>query len=149
MPALSNFKWEAFARAVVRGGPASHAYAKAYNVKGNVAEASAARLLRNVQVAHRVAELQEQVQVRTIVTIDSLTRDLFEIKRQAMSERKYAAAVSALELIAKMHGFLIGRSEQVVMHRPAPLPTKLLELTEDEWRRQFDPTYPKTAPTQK
>jgi hypothetical protein len=139
MPALFNLKWEAFARAVVRGGPASHAYAEAYHVKGNVAEASAARLLRNVQVAHRVAELQEQVQVRTIVTIEGLTRDLFEIKRQAMIDGKYAAAVSALQLIAKMHGFLIDRSEQVVMHRPAPLPTKLLELTEEEWRAQFSP----------
>ena len=75
-----------------------------------------------------------------MVTIEGLTRDLFEIERQAMIDGKYAAAVSALELIAKMHGFLIDRSEQVVMHRPAPLPTMLLELSEEEWRAQFAPS---------
>ncbi|PSH64888.1 Terminase small subunit [Phyllobacterium brassicacearum] len=139
MPALSNLKWEAFAQAVVQGGPASRAYSRAYRATGNSAEVNAAKLLRNTQVAARVAELQNEVQAKTMVTVEGLTRDLFEIKRQAMIDGKYAAAVSALELIAKMHGFLIDRSEQVVMHRPAPLPTKLFELSEEEWRAQFSP----------
>ena len=139
MSALSNLKWEAFAQAVVRGGPASRAYCKVYSSTGNAAEVNAAKLLRNAKVTHRIAELQEQVRVTTMVTVEGLTRDLLEIKRQAMIDGKYAAAVSALHLIAKMHGFLIECSEQVVMHRPAPLPTKLFELTEEEWRAQFSP----------
>lgn len=139
MPALSNLKWEAFARAVVDGRPASHDYTKTYHVAGNVAEVSASRLLRNAQVTSRVTELQDQLQAKTLVTAEGLTRDLFEIKPQAMAEGKYAAAVGALALIKKMHGLLVDRSEQVVVYRPAPLPTRLLELTESEWRAQLCP----------
>ncbi len=137
MPTLSNLKWEAFAQAVVQGGPASRAYSKAYSATGNAAEVNAAKLLRKTQVASRVAELQEQVQIRTMVTVEGLTRDLFEIRRQAMAEGKYAAAVSALALIAKIHGLLVDRHQVDIMNRPAPLPTQLLELSEEEWRRQF------------
>ncbi|WP_027230701.1 hypothetical protein [Phyllobacterium sp. UNC302MFCol5.2] len=137
MSALSNLRWEAFAQDVVRGGPASRAYSNVYRATGNAAEVNAAKLLRNAQVVQRVAELQIEVQARTMVTVEGLTHDLFEIKRQAMADGKYAAATAALALIAKIHGLLIDRAEQVVMHRPAPLPTQLLELSEEEWRAQF------------
>jgi hypothetical protein len=34
---------------------------------------------------------------------------------------------------------LIERRQVEVLDKPAPLPTKMIELSEGGWRRQFDP----------
>lgn len=119
------------------------AQSKAYTLAGykaaneNVADAAACRLLSNVKINTRINELRQAVQVRTVVTVETLTEQLFAHRRKAEELGQMAAANGALALIAKMHGLLIDRSEVSVTHRPAPLPTKLLELSEDEWRQQF------------
>lgn len=119
------------------------AQAKAYTLAGykaaneNVADASAHKLLSSPKVATRLNELRQVVQIRHVVTTDSLTTLLFQDREDARKAGKWAASVSALQLIAKLHGLLIDRSEVEVTHRPAPLPTKLLELSEEEWREQF------------
>jgi len=119
------------------------AQARAYTLAGykaaneNVALANASQLLRNHKVETRLAELRHAVMVRTVVTLESLTEDLLRIRAGAEKDGKWSAAGQAVGLLAKMHGLLIERSEVSVTHRPAPLPTKLLELSEDEWREQF------------
>jgi hypothetical protein len=40
-------------------------------------------------------------------------------------------------LIARLNGLIVDRSEVTVAHKPAPWPTKILELSEDDWVRQF------------
>jgi phage terminase small subunit len=59
MSALRNARHEAFARAIVRGGTGRAAYGAAgYRAQGAVADAAASRLLGNVKVAARIAELK-------------------------------------------------------------------------------------------
>jgi len=134
-----SVKQEMFILFILKG----EAQSKAYTLAGykaaneNVADASASALLRSPKVMTRLEELRQVVQIRHVVTTDSLTTELFVIKAGAAKDGKWAAAASALQLIAKLHGLLIDRTEVEIHHRPAPLPTKLLELSEEEWREQF------------
>ena len=59
MPLLKNARHEAFARAIVEGSSGRAAYGAAgYRAKGAVADAAASRLLGNVKVSARIAELK-------------------------------------------------------------------------------------------
>lgn len=134
-----SHKQELFILFILKGEAGSRAYRMAGYKAANddVAEAAASRLLSSVKVETRLNELRQAIQVRTVVTVEGLTTMLFQDREDARKEGKYAAAVSALQLIAKLHGLMIDRTEVEITHRPAPLPTKLLELSEDEWRQQF------------
>ncbi|MCS3744307.1 terminase small subunit [Rhizobium sp. BK661] len=136
MPPLLNQRHEAFARLISRGEPASRAYSSIYHVTGNVAETAGARLLRNVQVGNRIAELKRQAARRTEKTVASLVQDLDNAIEFALKCKKPSAVVAAIALQARLLGLEAPRQLEV-MHRPAPLPTKLLELTEEEWLAQF------------
>ncbi len=106
MPKLENEQWEAFAREVAKGSTLSKAYEKAgYQATPESASASASRLLGNVNVAERVAELQDMAVQRTLVSIEKLTDELEEARELAMKDEKgAAAAVSAVMAKAKLHG---------------------------------------------
>ena len=134
-----SVKQEMFILFILKGEAGSKAYRLAGYKAGNddVAEVNASKLLSSHKVATRLNELRQVVQIRHVVTTDSLTTKLFTILAGAEKDGKWAAAASAVQLIAKLHGLLIDRSEVEVTHRPAPLPTKLLELSEEEWREQF------------
>src|SRR5258706_8279414 len=59
MSVLRNGRHEAFARAIVKGSTGRAAYGAAgYRAKGAVADAAASRLLGNVKVSARIAELK-------------------------------------------------------------------------------------------
>lgn len=111
MPRLDNEQWELFAQGVAKGLTLTKAYIKAgYSVEGNVAQAASSRLLGNVIVSDRVAELQELAAQRTLVTIEKLTDELEEARELAMSDDKgAAAAVSAIMAKAKLHGLDINK----------------------------------------
>ena len=136
MPTLSNPKWEAFARAVVRGRPASHAYAKAYKVTGNAAEVNGCKLLRNTKVASRVAELKKQAADRTEKTTASLVEALDHAIDFAIECRNPGAVVAAIAQQARLLGLEAPRQLEIA-HKPAPLPTRTLELSQEEWVAQF------------
>ncbi|MGG7581509.1 terminase small subunit [Rhizobium sp. NLR17b] len=137
MPPLSNARREAFARLVAKGEAASRAYASVYGVSGHTAEVSAHRLLRNDGVAARVDELKSVAAKRTTKTVASLVSDLDQIIAFSKECRNPAAMVAAVNSQARLLGLMIDRSEQVVLRKPAPLPTAVIELSEAEWVRQF------------
>ena len=56
---ILNPRWEQFAQRVASGESATAAYRATYGAKGASAEAAASRLLRNVMVPLRVAELRK------------------------------------------------------------------------------------------
>lgn len=136
MSPLSNQRHEAFARAISRGEAASRAYGSVYHVTGNVAETAGVRLLRNVQVTNRIAELKGSAAKRTEKTVASLVEGLDEAIGIARQTRNAGAMVAAINAQARLLGLEAPRQLEV-MHRPAPLPTKVLELTEEEWTAQF------------
>lgn len=140
---MSNFKLtakqERFVLLIVKGETNSTAYERAgYSVKSKeIASVNASKLLRTANVAGRIAELRQAASVRTVVSLESLTNELLDIKAKAVANGSYGPAVAAVVAVAKLHGFMVEKSEVMINHRPAPLPTKILELSEDEWIEQF------------
>ncbi|TAX75701.1 Terminase small subunit [Rhizobium ruizarguesonis] len=137
MTVLKNSRHEAFCLAVVRGESATGAYANVYRATGRTAEVNGSKLLRNTAVGERIIELQGTAAKRTTKTVESLVADLDEIIAFAGQCGNPTAMVAAVNTQAKLLGLMIDRSETTVLHRPAPLPTKVLELSESEWIAQF------------
>lgn len=152
-----NARQEAFVKKLAEGASQRAAYlAAGYAARGdNVAEAAASRLFKNVKVqlrlaelrantAKRHAELQAKIAVRHEITVDTIIAQLEEARQAALTcnPRQTGAAVAATMGLAKLLGLIVDRSEaHVVHHKPAPLPTALVELSEEEWIAQFDPSH--------
>jgi phage terminase small subunit len=87
MPLLKNARHEAFARAIVRGSTGRAAYGAAgYRTHGVVADAAASRLLRNVKVAARVAELKSVAAQAATVTAARVLDELAKLAFANMAD---------------------------------------------------------------
>lgn len=108
MPILTNARHERFAQALAAGKSADEAYQDAGYApnRGN-----AATLKANQSVRARVAELQEKTAKKAGVTVESLTAMLIEDREGARAAAQFAAAVSAVDKLAKLHGHMIDRKE--------------------------------------
>lgn len=104
-------KQEAFALAYVETGNASEAYRRAYDVKPDAKPegiwVNACKTLGRANVALRVAELHEQHAKRHEITVDKLTEMLKEDRELARSGGEPAAAIKAVEVLAKLHGHMV------------------------------------------
>ncbi len=81
MPILKNARHERFAHNLAKGMSATEAYEKAgYKATGHSAEVAGARLLRNVEVRNRIAELMAPAIKATELSVE---RVLAEMKRLA------------------------------------------------------------------
>jgi phage terminase small subunit len=134
MPVLSNAKHERFAQGVAKGLSATEAYLKAgYTVEEKSAAEAGSRLSRNIKVRDRITELQERAAKQVGVTLESLTEELEAARQLAMKDEKGAsAAVAASMGKAKLHGFLVERSENVnhnyeISDEP---------MTEEDWAKE-------------
>lgn len=134
MPVLSNPKWEAFAQGLFEGKTADESYVNA-GYKPNRHNAS--RLKTTETIAARVAELQqvtaERAIERTLVTVESLTQELEEIRSAAKDAGQNSAAVSAVMGKAKLHGLLVDKLEADITHH-------LSDLSDDELEREIAQT---------
>ncbi|PDV86265.1 Terminase small subunit [Rhizobium sp. H4] len=146
MTVLKNSRHEAFCLAVVRGESATGAYANVYRATGRTAEVNGSKLLRNTAVGERIIELQGTAAKRTTKTVESLVADLDQTIAFARECRNPTAIVAAINAQAKLLGLVVERSELTVMNKPAPLPTKVLELSEEEWTAQFSTSRPGPKP---
>jgi 16S rRNA C1402 (ribose-2'-O) methylase RsmI len=111
---LTDIK-EAFARYVGEGDTYSGAYRQAYNAENMSNEAiwvEASRLMSDPKVSLRVMELQEMAQERTLVTIESLTKEYEEARQLALGEGQAAAAATATTGKGKLHGLFEKDNEQ-------------------------------------
>jgi phage terminase small subunit len=127
-------KQQLFVSAVLKGKTINEAY-KAAGFKPHASNGSRYSAIDKIQKAIRSAQRKaaEQQHVTTV----SLAADLEEIRMLAIEDKQYAAAVAAVLGRAKLLGLIVDRKEVEVLHRPAPLPTKTIELSEEEWRKQF------------
>jgi phage terminase small subunit len=113
MPDLTP-KQEAFALAYVETGNASEAYRQAYDAENSSPETikvEASRLLDNPNVALTIVSMQAAARERTLVTVETLTRELDEDRTLARSLDMPAAAVSAVMGKAKLHGLIVDKSD--------------------------------------
>lgn len=141
-PLLSP-KQTAFVYAIIAG----KTYAQAYKLAGwrvksdGVANVSAQRLMQNISVRNAIENAKRELAKRAELTVLDLVERLEECRAIALGATppQASAAVAAVMGTAKLLGLVIDRSESVIQHKPAPLPTQLVELSETEWQRQFDP----------
>jgi phage terminase small subunit len=108
---LDNPRWEKFCQAYAVDGNATSAYKKAgYKVKDDETAGSAARrLLQNVAVRNRIAELtaeaKEQALQSSIADIVEIRQRITQIMRgQAEVETKAADMIKAADLLTKIGG---------------------------------------------
>ena len=102
-------KQEAFCLAYIETNNASEAYRRAYDsskMKPESVNESASRLLADVKITARVAELREPIMQRHNVTVDSLVVELEEARQAALSAEtpQSSAAVAATMGKAKLCG---------------------------------------------
>jgi phage terminase small subunit len=110
MPVLDNARHEAFAQHLAKGLSASEAYIKAGYADSRSA---ASRLLTNVNIKARLAELQSRAAERTIVTVEDIAKQLDEDREFARTNGAAAAAVSATLGKAKVLGLIVDKAENV------------------------------------
>jgi hypothetical protein len=105
MPTLTNPRHESFAQELARG----HSKAEALSRAGYGGSRScASRLSANANIRSRVAELQANATVSTLVTIEQLTFELEQARQLAMARGNASAAVVAVIAKAKLHGLING-----------------------------------------
>ena len=118
-----NNRQELFARAIAEGHSQKEAYERAgyHSESNNAAEANASRLIRNDKVRRRIAELRAEHAKRNAVSVDSLTKKLEVLYGLAFANKQTGAAVAAVGLMAKIHGFITDRAqvEHTVMRKPS------------------------------
>lgn len=110
MPALTNAKHERFAQNLAKGMTASDAYAEAGYAPN---QPSASRLLSNVMVAARVAEITERGAVRAEITLATLVGYADDIRSKAAEAGQYSAAVSAVKELGVLTGLRVEKRENL------------------------------------
>jgi len=118
MAAKLTAKQEAFALKYVECGNASEAYRHAYDVgkdtKPQGIWVDACNTLAKPNVNLRVFNLQQAAQERTLVTVESLTKELDEARKMAQTEKQPAAMTGATMGKAKVNGLLVDKAETKV-----------------------------------
>lgn len=107
-------KQEAFALAYIETGNASEAYRRAYAAKGMTEKSineTASRLVKNVKVAARIAELRAPVVEKAGLTLDKHLDDLLRLRNMAVKDNKWAAAINAEIARGKAAGLYVERTE--------------------------------------
>jgi phage terminase small subunit len=134
-----NIRQDRFALLIVKGETQSKAYELAgYSCPNpNVVATKASELVRNPKIVEAIQKYQSRLREKHLIDLDFITDELLVTLGNARRCQHTTAEVSALTALAKLHGFMIERSEVSVSHRPAPLPTAVLELSEEDWIRQF------------
>ena len=115
MPVLKNLKHERFIHVLLegskRGWNAAEAYRRVYGAEGHVAESAASRLLKNVEVQARIAELAAPQERKARVTVQSLLAELETTIADARAAKQHSVVVQSLTLAAKLVGALTDRIE--------------------------------------
>ena len=118
-------KQERFCKSFIETGNASEAYRQSYDcqkMKGPTINRNAVALLDNSKIATRVGELQLNLQKKFEVTVESLSKELDEDRQLARSLGQPGAAISALNVKARIHGL----DKQVMSNDPEnPMPATI------------------------
>jgi phage terminase small subunit len=126
-------KQEKFCKNFIETGNATEAYRRSYdcqNSNGPTINRNAVALLDNTKIATRVGELQLKLQKKFEVTVESLSKELDEDRQLARSLGQPGAAISALNVKARIHGL----DKQVVSNDPDnPMPATIqVEILRNE-----------------
>ncbi len=109
-----TIKQEKFAQKFFELGNASAAYRFAYDAENMSAPAvwtEASKLVANPEVAQRVESLKAATAKDSVVTVESLVRELEVVRAAAIAADQNAAAVSAIMGKAKLLGLEVNKAE--------------------------------------
>lgn len=122
---MLNPKQEKFLREYAKSGNAGQAYQIAFGLSNaNAARASSSRLLKSPEIQARLAEIQAELASDTICQAKEIQERLTQIARRELSETIFLPngeqvskptsikdSCRALELLAKINGLFINKSE--------------------------------------
>jgi hypothetical protein len=116
MAPLKNQKHENFCRLTLEGArfgwTQGEIYQRAgYKARGHSAEVLGSQLLKNIEVQRRIAELSEPAVKKAAITAESLIADFDRIMEGAAGDKQWSSVNRAVELRAKLKGYLIDRVE--------------------------------------
>jgi hypothetical protein len=145
-------KQQAFVQALIKGATYEQAYKKAGFPGGqsrSVAIGNASKLIKtNADIRGALEQHRQELRERSMLEACDIIEMLRETRIVAMQADppQASAAVAAAMGIAKILGLAVDKSEaHIVHHKPAPLPTTLVELSQADWQRQFDPAHKPVA----
>jgi len=126
-------KQEKFCKSFIETGNASEAYRRSYDCKncnGPTINRNAVALLDNAKIATRIGEIELLLQKKFEVTVESLSKELDEDRQLARSLGQPGAAISALNVKARIHGL----DKQVMSNDPEnPMPATIqVEILRNE-----------------
>jgi hypothetical protein len=136
-----SVRQEAFAINVASGQHPTEAYRNAgFTATGNAVAVNAGRLLKLAKVVLRVGSLKakneaarERAMATTaIVTAHTVTRMLTEVFEEAKRDKQHGAAATAAMGLAKLHGLLVDKTEDVT-RRAARSPNAPVEIEVEHW----------------
>ncbi len=118
-------KQEGFCQDYIKTGSQTRAYKLNYNIKKMLPATinnKAYALRRQGDITARINELQERVAKKFEVTVESLTKELEEDRQLARKLEMPSAAISALNVKARIHGL----DKQVMSNDPDnPMPATI------------------------
>ena len=123
-----NSKQARFAEEYVIDSNATQAAIRA-GYSEHTAKSQGQRLLTKVDVAAAIQGLQAELRERMAVTVESISDQLDAAYEQAKDNGQAAAMVQACMGLAKLHGLLIDKTEDV---------TKAIDLTPDELTAELE-----------
>jgi hypothetical protein len=137
-----------FLLAIVEGKPPAVAMKEARGPRGNPIKDETAKdygnkMLKDPGIVAALARARDIAIQKAGLRVEDLVQQLMETRQVAFAcdPPQLSAAVAATMGAAKLLGLAIDRSEVNVIHnKPSLLPTTQLELSVEEWRRQFDPS---------
>lgn len=110
---MLNPKRERFCQEYVKDLNATQAYIRAgYSPQG--AGQGGERLLRNVEIAARIAEIQAKVSERLELTQEKVLLNLEQSRVAAINDGQHSAAIKATELLGKHIGMWPNKQEITV-----------------------------------
>ncbi len=107
MAKLDNPRHESFCREYVIDVTNQAAAAIRAGYSAKTAASQASRLLKNVNVAARVAELQAEAAERNEVTVDNVIAELVDLRDGAKAAKQFGPAIRAEELRGKTLGMFV------------------------------------------
>jgi phage terminase small subunit len=138
---LLNPHQHKFVRGILKGLTQAEAYkAAGYKAKSRaVADTNAARLIRSDRISAALASARAAPMAAAQVTVDTIVAELEEARQGAQMDGQWAAAVAASGMKARVLGLVIEKRQVDVLHHKPALHSQALELSIDEWQRQFAP----------
>jgi len=111
-------KQEAFAQAIVAGVSQTDAYRAAYKVgprtKPESVNQQASKLMADLNITSRVAELRLPVAQKAQITLESHLDDLMRLRNMAAKEKQFGAAIAAEIARGKASGVHVERTESKI-----------------------------------